>query len=108
MATITHQQQFFTYQNGIAPGQSVWLSSGPADKYKNGTVQVYAYPSIQELGTIHNHTQTLQVQPLFATAVPVRDVLGEVGNEAYVGFNITNAGQHTIWQFWLHITVIGP
>jgi hypothetical protein len=108
MATIHHQSQFWTYENGIAPGQSVWLSYGPDDKYKTGTVQVYAYPTTQEGSSVHNQTQTLQVQPLFSSAVPVPDFVGGVASEAYVGFNITNAGQYTIRQFWLTITVIGP
>ena len=108
MATIHHQRQFWTYENGIAPGQSVWQSYGPNDIYKDGTVQVHAHPLTQVGSTSNHQTQTLQVQPVFASGVPVPDGVGGVFNEAYVGFNITNAGQYTIRQFWLTITVIGP
>jgi hypothetical protein len=109
MATIHHQQEFYTYESGIALGQSRRLTFGPHDKFKTGTVQAYAHPTSQVADTTDVfRTQTLQVQPPKAIVVPVLSPVGTLDFEAYVELTITNVGGFTIRQFWLAITVIGP
>jgi hypothetical protein len=105
MATVFHQIQYWTWT--LAPGQSLWLSYGPDDRYKNGTVQVMCSPATQVGDTTVQQTQTLSVPEVFNTQVPT--VSGDlVFTSAYAGFNVTNRGNYTIKYFSVAITVIGP
>jgi len=105
MATIHHQIQHWTWD--IPPGGSLWLSYGPDDRYKNGTVQVTACPSTQVAGTTIQQTQTLSVPEVFISQVPT--LMGDIVlTSAYAGFNVTNRGDYTIRYFSLALTVIQP
>jgi len=105
MATVFHQIQYWTYT--LPPGQALWLSFGPSDMYKNGTVQVMCCPSTQEGDTTVQRTQTLSVPEVFNTQVPTGS--GDIGStDCYAGFNIWNRGNYTIKYFSVAITVIGP
>jgi len=109
MATISHQQQFWTYAEGIAPGQSRTLTYGPQVLYRNHTVQFHAHPNPLVAGTTGDfRTQRLQVQPLKAITVPVPSPVGGLDFEDYVEVTVTNVGSFTIGQFSLTRTVIGP
>jgi hypothetical protein len=109
MATISHKTQFWTYVEGIAPGQSRTQTYGPDVRYRNSTVQFHADPNPQVAGTTDVfRTQTLQVQPLKAITVPVPSPVGGQDFEDYVEVTITNVGSFTIAQFSLTQTVIGP
>lgn len=105
MATTFHQIQYWTWT--IPPGQALWLSYGPNDAYKNGTVQVMCSPSTQVGDSSIHRTQTISVAPVYNTVVPSfsGDILFE---SAYAGFNVTNSGQETIKYFSIALTVIGP
>lgn len=105
MATVFHQIQYWTWN--LAPGQSLWLSYGPDDRYKNGTVQVMCSPSTEVGDTYAHATQTLSVPEVFNTVVPT--VHGDiVDKSAYAGFNIWNRGNKTVKHFAVALTVIGP
>jgi hypothetical protein len=103
MATVFHQIQYWTLT--IPPGQAVWLSYGPDDRYSNGTVQVMCSPSSQVGSQVLQ--QTISVPEVFNTVVPQLD--GDITiNSYYAGFNIFNRGQNTIQNFSVAITIIGP
>jgi hypothetical protein len=103
MATVFHQIQHWTYT--LAPGDAFWLSYGPDDRYKNGTVQVTCCASSQVEGQIF--TQTISVPEVFITSIPSR--AGDITfDSVYAGFNVTNRGQNTINYFSVAITVISP
>ena len=106
MATVFHQIQYWTHT--LAPGDTFWLSYGPDDRYKNGTVQVTC--CVNDVGIQERPltvTQTLSVPELFITTNTTRS--GDLDYVGYhVGFNVTNRGQHTIKFFSVAITVIGP
>jgi hypothetical protein len=105
MATIFHQIQYWTWI--IPPGEALWLSYGPDDRYKNGTVQVTCSPATPVGDTTVHSTQTLLTPEIFNTQVPT--VQGDlVTTRAYTGFNVTNRGSNTIKYFSVAITVIGP
>jgi hypothetical protein len=105
MATITHETEYWTWS--LAPGQSIWLSYGPDDRCKTGTVHVMCSPYTQAGDTTGHRTQTLSVPEVFNTQVPT--VSGDlVFTEAYAGFSIFNRGNDTIKYFSLTITIVGP
>jgi hypothetical protein len=105
MATLHHQTEFWTHD--LAPGQGVWISYGPSDMFKNGTVQVSATPATNVGGTTVHRVQTLSVPEVFITQVPF--VSGDiVTTAAYAGFNVFNRGQHAVRNFALTLTVIRP
>ncbi|MCP2164763.1 hypothetical protein [Goodfellowiella coeruleoviolacea] len=104
MATTFYQIQYWTWT--LAPGQAVWLSYGPSDRYRTGTVLVTCSPDTASTGTAQV-TQTISVPETFNTVVPT--VSGDlVFKNAYTGFNVTNRGGNTIKYFSVAISVIGP
>lgn len=104
MATVFHQIQYWTWN--LPPGTALWLSYGPDDRYKDGTVQVMCSPSTQ-VGSVGHSTQTLSVPEVFNTVVPT--VSGDLlFTAAYAGFNVTNRGDGTVEHFSVALTVIGP
>jgi len=105
MATVFHQIQYWTWN--IPPGGALWLSYGPDDRYKNGTVQVMCSANTQVGDTSVQGTQTMSIPVVYNTTVPIRD--GDlVLIDSYAGFNVTNSGQNAIKYFSVAITVIGP
>ena len=105
MATTFHQIEYWTWN--IPAGQSLWLSYGPSDRYKNGTVQVMCCPSTQVGDTTVHRAQTISVAPVYNSAVP--SLSGDLVFESvYAGFNVTNSGQNEIKYFSVALTVIGP
>jgi hypothetical protein len=103
MATIFHQIQYWTYN--IPAGGSLWLSYGPGEQFKDGTVQVSCCAST-DVGD-HSYTQTLSVPEIFITSVP--HIVGDIFfKDVYVGFNIVNRGQNPINFFSVALTVINP
>jgi hypothetical protein len=105
MATTFHQIQYWTWV--IAPGNSLWLSYGPSDKFKSGTVQVMCFPSpvVADSPTSEERTQTLYV-PIVYNAMPPTFVGDET--HCYAGFNIFNGGQYAVRYFSVALTIIGP
>jgi hypothetical protein len=109
MATVEH----FTYQydlgvGGLLPGQSHWVSYGPADGFKDGTVILKAYPATNVGSSTTHAANVLSVGDIFSTAVPVFAGGGIVLSEGHVGASITNAGQQSIRWFSVNLTLIRP
>lgn len=103
MAAIHHQIEYWTWS--LAPGGALWLSYGPDERYKNGSVQVSCCPSTQVGETTVHRTQTLTVPEIYITQVP--HVSGDiVSTSAYAGFNIVNAGTDTVRYFSICLTVV--
>jgi hypothetical protein len=102
MATVEH----FTYQydlgaGALLPGQSYWVTYGPADGFRDGTVILKAYPATTDAASV------LSVGDIFSTAVPVF-AGGTLLSEGHVGASITNAGQQSIRWFSVNLTLIRP
>lgn len=104
MATVSHQIQYWTWT--IPPSQSLWLSYGPSEAYKTGTVQVACCPSTSLPGNRIGNV-TLDVPVVYITQIPTRD--GDIVLEdCYAGFNIVNGGQETVQYFSVAISIVGP
>jgi hypothetical protein len=113
MATVEH----FTFQYDlgftgphILPGESYWVSFGPADGFEDGTVILKAYPDTHVGTTVDLAMNVLSVGDIFSSAVPIGAGAGAFvpATEGYVGANITNAGQNSIRWFRVFLTVIRP
>jgi hypothetical protein len=104
MASVFHQIQYWTFP--IPVGGAVWLSYGPNDSYKTGTVQMMCSPYTQVGDTTVQQTQTIAVEA-FNTQVPT--ISGDiVTTSCYAGASIANRGQYAIKYFSFALTIIGP
>jgi hypothetical protein len=108
MATVEH----FAYpydlgDPGLSPGQSYWVSYGPDDRFKDGTVILRPYPATNVGGTSTHASNVITVGDIFSTAVP--NFAGDiVFSSGHVGANITNAGPQPIRWFTLLMTIVRP
>jgi len=104
MASVFHQIQYWTFP--IPPRGAVWLSYGPNEAYKSGTVQIMCSPNTQVGDSTLQRTQTISTV-VYNTQVPT--VSGDlVRTDCYAGVSIANTGDYAIKYFYLALTVIGP
>lgn len=109
MATV-HVVGVYSYDlgpAGLAPGQSYWVSWGPADAFETGAVILTPHPSSVVAGTSVHAANVMSLGDPYVTVVPT--LSGDITFRAYyVGASVTNGGSAAIQYFSVTVGLIVP